>query len=880
MTNVVSQRFVTSFAYCVAITWCLTASWGYAATTAGTVIRNQASATYKDSNGVEQTVTSNIVETIVEQVAGLQLVQSNVKEAVADTTITFSHRIQNTGTGDDRFSLTLSNSSGSFSVSGLTLFSDANADGIADNNTPIIETPWLAPGEFYYVVVSADVPNSASVGQSSVLDLTAVSGFNNLVVESNTDEIRIRDGAVITLTKSLSAAAGMSPSGSYTVTLNYENTGSLPASDVVLIDALPEGMSYVAGSAQWSGFSGSLTDSDSSDVHTGVSSELRFCAYHTSCVGLPEATNDADSTSENQVTATLSTVSVGETGQLQFDVTIEPALSAGALLNQAEYEYFNSSAPSIRQYSNYVSFLVLPDAGVVANGSIATSINGMNEPVSVNSAAQGGVVSFNNIIWNTGHNTDIYNIEVDMFGSSFPSGTLVTLLAQDGSTPLVDTNSDGLVDTGPVQSGSFATVVVRLKLPAGVSGNNGGVGFDLTKLARSSIDGSVFDMVIDHLDEIVANQVDVTNQAPAGSVGALGQGPGPEVVPVSSAILTPSGQASIDIFVRHQGNTTDSYRLIASDTATGSTLPAGWQVIFIDALTGAVITQTQALESGAHQHIIVKVQTPQGLPPGSYSLYLEAVSELTGASDRKHDALQMSEITALYLEPASTSTVQPGASVVYEHVLTNRGNASIDNIVIAAINDQPGWTSIVYEDTNLDGYLSPGDMPVSGPYSLLPGESKDLFVSVRAPVDAVVLTKNNTTVTATATTGEIASLVDVTVANSTHVRIAKEQAVDAGCDGSPDPGSTFSQSEIEVAPGNNCVVYRLTATNIGAEASFNVTIHDYTPPYTVYHSSAICSRSPCWITEPNAETTGIVKAETDQLLPGDSFHLQFLVRIQ
>ena len=45
---------------------------------AGTIIKNQASATYKDSSGIAQTTTSNLVETVIQQVGAFILEKDRI----------------------------------------------------------------------------------------------------------------------------------------------------------------------------------------------------------------------------------------------------------------------------------------------------------------------------------------------------------------------------------------------------------------------------------------------------------------------------------------------------------------------------------------------------------------------------------------------------------------------------------------------------------------------------------------------------------------------------------------------------------------------------------------------------------------------------------
>lgn len=857
-------------------------SIAWAATPAGTVIRNQASAVYTDDSGQQFTVTSNVVETVVEQVAGMELVQNQQLRSTAGAVVSFSHRLTNTGNGDDRYTLSSSNESGdSLDLDGLAIYLDLDQNGIADNSTPISTTPWVAAGSDLFVIVSGTVPAGASTGSAAIVSVSATSQFNTSVFLSNQDTVNVDDGAVIEFTKSLSSNSGVSPSGPYTVTLSYRNTGSEVANEVTFIDALPQGMTYVPGSGLWNLSTTPLTDADPFDYHAGGTTRIRYCAYDDSCLNLPESQIDQDTVSTNQVTAIIDSVQPGEIGNIKFDVQIAPLLTAGILVNQAELQFDSGGATLPRVYSNAANFNVLAQAAVVANGSRVTSIDGMNEPISVQSAPLAGTVSFENIIWNTGNSVDTFNMEVDALNASFPANTVYRLFKEDGSTLLLDTNQDGNVDTGPVQPGQFAVVVMQLQLPFGVSGNNNGAGFDIRKIARSSNDATVSNDVVDHLDEIVSNQVDLTNQAPAGTSGALGSGPGPEVSPVSTVTLDANGKAVFDLHVRHQGSVSGSYDLSAHATEGGGALPPGWQLVFTNASDGSPLSKTGFLASGESRHILANLSVPLNSSFTEQSIYFRAMSPQNGASDIKHDAVRFAENAQLSLAPSLSAQVNPGGSVVYEHVITNTGNLALTDIVFDVQASNSQWPSSLYEDTDANGFLSPADLLISGPLALQPGESADVFLKVFAPAGASLGESNVSFIQAASAAGSTSTNVsDITTVNESQVSISKEQAVDVGCDGQPDAGNDFSPAPIDVAPGNNCVIYRLTAQNNGVLPSYNVVIRDYTPPYTVYSPAAFCSRSPCWINEPDINQTGTINAETDQLLPGDAYYLQFSVKVQ
>jgi len=343
-----------------------------------------------------------------------------------------------------------------------------------------------------------------------------------------------------------------------------------------------------------------------------------------------------------------------------------------------------------------------------------------------------------------------------------------------------------------------------------------------------------------------------------------------------------NGQATFDLYLRHQGAQSDSYILSAHADATRAPLPADWSVEFRDAVTNTVITNSGILSSGEFRHIKAIVQLPSDPPPGTTSVFFAATSNATGASDIKHDAVRVEQDSSLQLVPQLSSQITPGGSVSYRHVLQNAGNALVPNIVLSSANQMANWSSDVYIDSDGDGVLSANDQLVAGPISLSPGDSVVLFQQVTAPGNAPELLQNVSTLTATwASNTRFVNVADTTTVTLSSVTIQKQQAIDTGCDGVPDPGTDFSSTNLdEIEPGNNCILYRLIASNVGSSPSYNVKIDDQTPLHTHYAQSAVCNRTPCWLTEPAVGQTGAIRAETDQLLPGDEFVLEFSVRVE
>ena len=167
-------------------------------TAAGTLITNQASATYNDSTGT-RTVLSNVVTTTVQQVASLTINNGSSKSGAAGTKVVFAHSVTNTGNGPDTFTLSQTNT-GALTFTSVEFFLDDNGDGAADNATPITVTPQLAAGATYRFVAVATLASGATTGHSNTMTVKATSGFNGSVNATSTDIATVGAGAAIDIT--------------------------------------------------------------------------------------------------------------------------------------------------------------------------------------------------------------------------------------------------------------------------------------------------------------------------------------------------------------------------------------------------------------------------------------------------------------------------------------------------------------------------------------------------------------------------------------------------------------------------------------------------------------------------------------------------------
>lgn len=877
-------------ALAIALSTFLPVTSASAAPAAGTVIGNQASATYTDGAGTSRSTTSNLVQTTVSQVKSFTLTANGSRTAAPGQTVYYPHVITNTGNGTDSYALGAVTTGGGFTHAGpLVYYADADGNGVPDNAVQITSSGAVAAGTQFRFVVAAVVPGGATLGQTGTLTIPVTdTGGNSL---SNTDTTTVAASAV-TVTKALSVNAGPSPSAAaLTVTLSYTNAGTAAASNLVLTDVLPTGMTYVTGSGSWSGQA--LTDAAAGD---------------------PAGINYSWTAGSRTVAATITTVPAGGSGQVTFQVNIGSGLSptnsalgtacltAGCpalTTNTASYVTDTQTATTT---TNSVTYTVLQSGSVVANGSGASNGAAAGEPIVVTAAAQGATASFPVYAWNTGNGSDTINVSVAALGT-FPTGTTFQIFRGDGTTPLIDTNGDGTVDTGPLAAGAYMALVVRATLPTtGATGNNGGAGFTTSVTAASVFTPASTETAPIRLDSITANAVDVTvNAALPSATAAEGAGATGATV-VQSNPVTPAQSASVtttfSVYVNNRGGAADSYNL---SLANG--LPTGWSITFRQpvaascATTGAPLTATGSIAASGNALVCAVVTVPSiqsgNAAPGNRALEVRAQSASTvGSNDYVTVQVAVQTLHAVSLSPNGIQQTYPAAAVTYNHTLSNIGNVA-ETVSFAAgfLSDAQsgaGWTSTAYLDTNGNGALDLGTDTVLAVGSSIPalavGESRTIFVRVFAPASATSANPANvTTLTATYNTTATVSATDTT--SITEGLLLMKEQVSTGCTTTPAGGYSINPiaASAATAPGQ-CIGYRITATNTTAQTITNVQVSDTIPANTRLHTACgVPAGSGAGVTMGGTATNGTagtVTATAASLAPTASFTATFCVQIE
>ncbi|MCP3997382.1 MAG: hypothetical protein GY722_20345, partial [bacterium] len=792
---------------------------GAATPLSGDRIGNQASATYTDALGNPRAILSNLVETEVTQIGGVLVSPAGTTTLTspAGSQVNFPMSVTNTGNGSDTFNLTAVDTTlPDFTMTSVLIYADGG--GGTPTGSPIVVTPAIAAlGGSFDIVVVAVTPATAVDGDFNNITVTATSVFDAGESDSATAQTEISDDAVITVNKSISPTTSGDPGDTgFTVTIQYQNIGNDTATSLVLTDALPVGMSYVANSGRWSVTGATvLTDADGADLQGTAPNQIVY---------------DYNVTAATTVTATVSQVLPGQTGEVTFQFDIPAGASAGVLGNLISFSYDDGSGVVGPFNSNNVGFTI----------NQVYAVNVSDDTVA--SANQGGTVDFTNVITNNGNGSDTFTISSS--NVNFPVGTVFQIFESDGVTPFVS-------PTTLVAAGATYTVILRATLPPSATG--GPYTANLTALSIG--DGSVSDSGVDQLTLITTSTVDLTNNGIVGGCGGTCPGEGIFVAGEAAAVETestlPGGSITHVLFVNNLSGVTDNYDLAAStDSSFASiSLPAGWTVSFENS-GGTPIANTGNIAAGGNFEVRAIVSVPAGeaaQPSPGQSIFFRALSPLTLSADVKHDSVEVLTQRSMVVAPNNAGTSFPGGFVDYGHTLTNNGNVTensggLETVTLSMVNAPATFTSVLYLDVNSNGAYDAGtDTLILTPAdigAIAPGASVDLVIRVTVPGGASLGSTATTTLTAT-TAGTIngvaapaADSADDVTTVSENVDLVKTQAIDTACNGT---FGAFVSTLLTAAPGE-CIQYRIIATNNAAADVDSVVITDATPTNTTYNT--------------------------------------------
>jgi uncharacterized repeat protein (TIGR01451 family) len=851
----------------------------FAAPEAGSVIGNQAVATYTNAAGDTITVTSNTVETIVQQVAGVTLTSDNSETIAPGGKAFLPHIITNDGNGPDAFALTaVETDTGTLDTSQLVFYPDANMDGVADSATPLTETPTLAPGEQFGIVIEASVASTAN--GSDTITVTAASTLDGTVLSTNTDTLTISNGAIVELVKSMTAnpSGGANPNiidagDEVTITLTYSSTGLAAANNYSVQDVLDGRLTYVPGSARWSDSATPLDDDNGSTVVDTTNGSGETIAW--------------DYDDGQNVNFLISSVGSGRSGEVTFRAVIADTANAGVITNVATQDVDGTAFPPSNTASVTVDnqyAVAIADTAINSNGTANAAIaSGTDDDAANNDVVtetgdvyQGGVIRQEFVLTNLSNSPD--SLQLDVANVDFPNETTFRFVGADGVTPVVSS-------VGPLAIGDSAKVTLIATLPTDVT-PTATTNYTATITTTSDNSGVTDVSTAEFSGAVLAASVDLENAV----VGSEGDGAAPTNGgnPWVTQSTDPGAPVVFDMLVENNGPTSDSFNL-----SLDQALPAGWTVEF-QLPDGSIVSNTGTIPAGDSQAIRAVITPADDALPGDTLVDIAVVSSVSGQGDRIVNQVTVNEIYDVKIIDNQSAQVSPGGIVDILHTISNEGNVAITEASITE-SGLTNFSGAIFWDQNGNGVIDPSEPVIDnfddltdgvspGVNGLAPGDSISLIYRVQTPstatqgVSEVGTISINNTLNGTGTDIDQTNnaVEDRVVIISGDVTLSKYQYIDAGCDGTV---GTFTKTRLDVEPGQ-CIRYMVEAENTGASAADNVIITDAAPAYTaITDCGGACPESLFPGTSTATVTSTNVSSTHGTILPGGFARVEFTVRV-
>lgn len=258
---------------------CASSAWAQNSGTVGVVITNQARATYSDPGGTDHQTTSNPVSLTVLAVVNLNVTPDDTQPTgvmVPNEPVTRVFRICNTGNVPDQYSLTQATITPPAAISAL--YWDIDGSGtLSPGDTQVTLnstlTPVLQPGECLGILVIVDT-GAIKLDEVITIGLTGKSSVDKNKTDNGTNINKGGEGTKVTDPKNpalppvkyventdhVTSTAG----AVLNYSINFRNSGTTPALNVLLTDDLPPELDYVTGTMKVGDLA--LTDAIDGDI--------------------------------------------------------------------------------------------------------------------------------------------------------------------------------------------------------------------------------------------------------------------------------------------------------------------------------------------------------------------------------------------------------------------------------------------------------------------------------------------------------------------------------------------------------------------------------------------------------------------------------------
>ncbi len=422
-----------------------------AGTPAGTSITNVAYGNYKDANGNSLAqVTSNVVTTIVSQVAGVDLIPDQTSSNIAAGGVKlYPMDVVNTGNGDDVFDLSQISQitgAGEFDVE---IYLDENGNGIIDGNDAIItDTGLLAADESLDIIIKITDTTDGGADNGTVIQtaVTAVSQFDDQVSDSS--NLTTTVSTAVMETEITLDDENPLPGGTVTISVCTENTGSAIGFNTSLIGFIPDNTTYAPETMAFYTSNDYPNSNPLTDADDGVEYPVEFAG-------------DFNVTNANSATFFLGDIAPQEEYCVFYQVVVNDGVPEGTTIPvDVTVETENPEGSP------------LPPEEITGGPMVVGQVYGVTAgDDDLAFADPGDEVTYSLCFTNDGNGDDIFNIS---YVSNFWLWTFYWDFNGNGTIDpddilLTDTNNDGIIDLGSLAADETVCIIALTTVPAGTN---------------------------------------------------------------------------------------------------------------------------------------------------------------------------------------------------------------------------------------------------------------------------------------------------------------------------------------------------------------------------------------------------------------------------
>ena len=805
------------------------------------------------------------VVTVVSASADLFVLKSGLTNALVATNLTYTIAVTNLGPSDATnvvVSDTLPVGASFVSVTGGGILASnvvswavaALPFGLGTNFTLTVMTPSNAATLTNIVSATSPVPDPAPANN----DGSAAASRVITAVGASADLTLAKSGPMFVIATSNTV---------YTITVT--NLGPSTASNVIVSDILPGGVTFVSASGggtlssnvvTWPALvsltAGAVSNFTVTVAAPASSGTITNIASLTSTTPDPSAANNDGSAAGSRVVTTVNADAdlfvaktgpgnIAATSNLTYTISVTN-LGPGTASNVVVSDVLPAGAAFVSADSggtvsnNIVTWPVIPllPAGTATNYSVTLTAPPMPG-------------SLTNVASATSSTSDPNASNND--GSASVSRVVTAVGATGASISgfvYFDVNHNGFKDgaeAGTGLGGLFAKIFPS-STPAGPALVAVSVDPASGYYAFSNILGGVYHIVID----TGATLSDVTPNLPAGWSG----------IEMPSQFRTNVALTAVNLPNQNFGlvNALTLNGRVFKDTGqpsgtandgilNGSEAGLAGVIVKLTDFTGSTIHDSATTDGAGNYALLIPNTLSNGVTlkvvetnPNGFLSSGASVGTTGGTYARTNDTVTFTysggaaptgvnfgDVPLSTLAPDGQQSGLPGAFVLHPHTFVAGSGGQVTFSVGSVPSPNiPGWNQVIYRDANCNAALDPGEVPVTAAITVVAGEQVCLLVKDFIPVTAPLNAQNQITLTAAfAYTGASpalgASLVRMditTVGNPTTAGLTLLKTVDK---------ATALPGEI--------ITYTITYANNSAEPLASVIIYDATPAFTAFLSA-------------------------------------------